>query len=267
MSCLDEIRTKTGSLLDRQPSDAAVVRGIWRIDCLFQPDVHERLFKYVFIIAQTVRQGAAYTFCEECDREQLVRMVGRDYREISFSDPAVEIAILDSIWASHIRPPTAAFSLCGHTAIKAKERAVIVAAEAVRLGSGLGRKIRVAQVGVVGHIVAELTRLGCEVVPVDLDPLIVGTAVHGAVVRDGCESPLIVADADVALITGMTLSNGTLDRLLQAGHDAGTKLLIFAESGSSFAEFYISMGVDAVVSEPVPFYIFQGTTSIGVYRR
>jgi hypothetical protein len=49
---------------------------------------------------------------------------------------------------------------------------------------------------------------------------------------------------------------------------AGTKLLLFAETGANFGEEYCrSIGVDAVVSEPFPFYIFQGVSTIEVYRR
>jgi hypothetical protein len=45
-------------------------------------------------------------------------------------------------------------------------------------------------------------------------------------------------------------------------------LLLFAETGANFGEEYCrTMGIDTVVSEPFPFYIFQGTSTIEVHRR
>jgi hypothetical protein len=43
---------------------------------------------------------------------------------------------------------------------------------------------------------------------------------------------------------------------------------MFAETGANFGEEYCrTIGVDVVVSEPFPFYIFQGVTRIEIYRR
>ena len=66
----------------------------------------------------------------------------------------------------------------------------------------------------------------------------------------------------------MTIATDSLELIVEEARKAGTKLLIFAETGAYFAEEYCrTIGVDAVVSEPFPFYIFQGASTIEVYRR
>jgi hypothetical protein len=65
----------------------------------------------------------------------------------------------------------------------------------------------------------------------------------------------------------MTLATDSLDLIISEARQAGTKLLIFAETGANFGEEYCrTLGVDTVVSEPFPFYIFQGLSTIEVYR-
>jgi hypothetical protein len=50
--------------------------------------------------------------------------------------------------------------------------------------------------------------------------------------------------------------------------EKNTKVVIFAETGANFGEEYCStLGVDSVVSELFPFYIFQGVSTIEIYRK
>jgi uncharacterized UPF0146 family protein len=129
------------------------------------------------------------------------------------------------------------------------------------------RKPRVVNVGVVGNLVSGLAARGCEVLATDLEPEMIGKVVSGVEVQDGTRTFDFVRDADLAVVTGMTLATDSLDLIISEARQAGTKLLIFAETGANFGEEYCrTLGVDTVVSEPFPFYIFQGLSTIEVYR-
>ena len=65
----------------------------------------------------------------------------------------------------------------------------------------------------------------------------------------------------------MTLATEALDDLVSTAKRFGTKTIVFAETGANFGEGYCrSIGIDVTVSEPFPFYIFQGLTTIEIYR-
>jgi hypothetical protein len=153
----------------------------------------------------------------------------------------------------------------------------------------------VLNVGVVGSILSILVSQKSLRLPPDIDVRItasdlyegvVGTQVHGVTVEhgthgtygfagsDGARIPMgvrtleLIADADMAIVTGMTLTNGTLDAILETAIKNKTALVIFAETGAHFATEYCNLGVDVVVSEPFPFYLTcDGPTRIDVYRR
>jgi hypothetical protein len=96
----------------------------------------------------------------------------------------------------------------------------------------------------------------------------IGREIHGVKVEDGYRTNELVGSADLAIVTGMTIATDSLELILEAAHAGGTRLLVFAETGASFGEEYCrTLGVDTVVSEPFPFYIFQGTSIIEVFRR
>ena len=55
---------------------------------------------------------------------------------------------------------------------------------------------------------------------------------------------------------------------IEAARESDTRLLVFAETGAFFGpEYCRTVGIDTVVSEPFPFYIFQGVSRIEVHRR
>ncbi|MGD8628540.1 MAG: hypothetical protein PVH52_05625, partial [bacterium] len=68
--------------------------------------------------------------------------------------------------------------------------------------------------------------------------------------------------------TGMALTTDALGDIIDVCKQHDTRLVIFAETGAHFGEEYCrTLGVDSVVSEPFPFYIFQGMSRIEIYRR
>jgi hypothetical protein len=242
------------------------VRGIWKVELAFKPNPAERTFQYTFWIAMTRGQGCCYCTGDDSRNRQLV---GSDAREAVKEKTCVSIAVLDSLYASLERRPAATFQLVGTPIEKTDARTEIILHEAERLVSGIcSRPARVVNVGLVGNIVRDLVARGYEVRASDLERDVVGSTVHGVEIQDGARTFDLVGQSDLAIVTGMTIATDSLELIVAEAQKAGTKLLLFAETGANFGEEYCrALGIDAVVSEPFPFYIFQGTSTIEVYRK
>jgi hypothetical protein len=97
---------------------------------------------------------------------------------------------------------------------------------------------------------------------------VVGQNYHGVHILHGSKTNELIAEVDLAIVTGLTLANGTLDEILSIAQKNNTKLAIFAETGAHFASEYCQMGIDLVISEPLPFYLSgSGKTNINIFYR
>lgn len=260
------LRERALELLSGATDEDFLVRGIWKVELAFKPNPAERTFKYTFWLAMTRGQGCCYcTGDDERGRE----LVGSDVRELSKEKTCISIAALDSLYASMPRRPAASYQLVGNPVGKTDARTEIILHEAERLVTGIcSRKPRVVNVGLVGNVVRDLVAHGYDVRASDMERDTVGTRVHGVLVEDGTRTFDLVRDSDLAIVTGMTIATDSLELIVEEARKAGTKLLVFAETGANFGEEYCrTVGVDAVVAEPFPFYIFQGTSTIEVYRK
>ena len=66
----------------------------------------------------------------------------------------------------------------------------------------------------------------------------------------------------------MVLATNSLEEIISTAENHNTKLVIFAETGAGFAPFYINnKNIDIVISEPFPFYTFNGHTQINIFRK
>ena len=245
-----------------------LVKGLWKVDLAFKPNVHERVFRYSFLVAQTMGQGCCY--CDK-DLEIDADLIGKDSREIVREKDCFSIAVLDSIYASIPRDAQAVHKFEGNSVEKAGMRASIIVDEVNRLGKAMGKspgEMRVLNAGVVGNIVLALKDQCYDVVATDLDENLVGRTLHGVKVEHGAKTYSLVEDSDVAIITGMTLTTDSLTDIVDTAKRHDSKVLMFAETGANMGEEYTgeAIGVDVCVSEPFPFYIFQGLTTIEVYR-
>ena len=247
-------------------SDDFLIRGLWKTDLLFRPSSNERTFNYTYLLAQTVGQGCCY--CPATVQPDHTIM-GTDAREAIRERTPTGIALLDSIFARIPRRPQEVQSLCCDSVEKARLRTGIIMREAERLlPDGKGANARIVNVGVVGELLRRLKEKYRNVTATDFDEVIVGLSLHGVSIDHGNQTLEHVREADLAIVTGMTLATGTLEAIVDTARSAGTKLVVFAETGANFGEEYCrELGIDAVVSEPFPFYIFQGATRIEVYRK
>jgi hypothetical protein len=260
------LRERALERMANAPDEDFLVRGIWKVELAFKPNPAERTFQYTFWIAMTKGQGCCYCTGDDPRGRELV---GSDARELVKEKTCISIATLDSLFASLPRQPVAVHELEGNAIEKTKVRTAIILAEAERLLAGVsGRCGRVVNVGVVGNVLRDLKLKGYDVCASDLERDIIGSTVHGVEIQDGTKTFDLIGQSDLAIVTGMTIATDSLELIVEEAKKAGTKLLIFAETGANFGEEYCrTIGVDAVVSEPFPFYIFQGTSTIEVYRR
>jgi hypothetical protein len=250
-----------------RPAEDFVLRGLWSIDYRYRPNEFERDKALSLVLAQTIRQGCCYVnygTTPEIDDSQL----SRDARELRPADTATEIAVLDAAYAALDRSPAESHEFEGVSQEKAVERARIVVDEVARLCGGSVRGVRILQVGVMGNFIHQLVERGASVVASDFDPKLVDRVFNGAHVFSGTETLRLVGESDVVLATGMTLSTCTLGDIMEAVSRRGARLVLFAATGASFAEEYCrSFGVDVTLSELQPQYMFQGKTTIEIYRR
>lgn len=249
-----------------RPEEDFVVRGLWKIDLRFRPNVHERIFNYSVMLAQTLGQGCSYCSPAACLDDDVI---GKDAREIVAQKSCRNIAILDSIYSTIVRRPQETHEFRGTSVEKADRRNRIIVEETERLLQSFGSTApRVVNVGVVGNVIRQIRERGYQVLATDFDETIIGTSFQGVTVESGTKTLDFVKNCEVAIVTGMTLSTDSLDEIVDVAHQHGTRLLLFAETGANFGEEYCrTIGIDAVVSEPFPFYIFQGVSTIEVYRK
>lgn len=111
---------------------------------------------------------------------------------------------------------------------------------------------RIALIGVVNPLVAAIRDRGGVCLPCDLN---LRRTQWGEAVSSDMEEVLAKADAVVA--TGMTLGNGTFDRILERCRERSVPLVVYAQSGSAVARAFLGSGVTAVSAEPFPFSQFS----------
>jgi len=267
LTILDNLKRRALELSRKYTNEYFFIRGLWRFDLLFQPSLHERIFSYTVILAQCVGQGCCYTYENPVlDRE----LIGKDAREIVPKYKSLEIAILDAMYSTFEKNPTTRFVLDGSSIQKSVKRTEIVVEQvlkALKQKKCIEKRPRIVNVGAVGNFIRELRKSNTEVFATDCDPMMIGKEIHGVTVENSDKTMDFVEESDLALITGMTLSTGTLDQILKVANKYGTTVVMFAETGANFAEEYCKYGIDVVISEPFPFYIFQGRSIIDIYAR
>jgi hypothetical protein len=266
---MDTLRSIVADRSRDLPDDDFRLRALWGVDYRAQPTPFERFMVYSFVMAQTVRQGCCYadfgTVSIDTDSDALI---GRDAREAVGRTVEENIAVLDAAFGVLPRSPRRRLVIDGRPVEKAMARAEVVVGETLRQLRRAGNGKRVAQIGVMGNLIHLLQQEDVTLAASDFDRELIDHGILGLPVEPGDRSEELVADADVALVCGETLASETLESLVAAAQDNGTRLVVFAVSGCHFAEEYVrTFGIDAVISEPQPQYLFQGPSALEVFRR
>ncbi|ROQ99831.1 putative heavy-metal chelation protein [Streptomyces sp. 2132.2] len=124
----------------------------------------------------------------------------------------------------------------------------------IEAGAGVGL------IGVVNPLVAAIRERGGEPLPCDFN---LKATQWGDPVTDDMHEVLERAEAVVA--TGMTLSNGSFDTVLERCRSRGIPLVVYAQTGSAVARAFLGSGVTALSAEPFPFSQFSAEETV-LYR-
>lgn len=262
----EELRNMMQDFSRGLSDDMFVVRGLWKTQLLFRPNENERTFSYTYLLAQTVGQGCSYCCGRACIDPE---WIGKDARTLTFDHSCMRIATLDAVFSVFERNPVRTHLIEGSSIAKTDQRTEIVINEVMSLLDDVDskRKPRVVNVGVVGNFIRSLVDRGVDVAATDMDESLIGRSISGTIVEGGDSTLQRVSSSDLALVTGMTLTNGTFDKIYEVAKESGTKVVMFNETGANLGESLCRLGVDCVISEPFPFYIFQGQSQIDIYRR
>lgn len=197
-------------------------------------------------------------------------IIGKNYFDIHGElEREIEIAILGSIFNDCYQLiPESTYSLLFPA--KSVDRAQIVVTqieELVRQQKNVSKKYDVVNVGVIGLFLKLLSEKHYNVIGTDFDRNIIDTTFYDVLsIVDGKHRLDYIAQAKVAAITGMTLTTNTIDDIIKCAQKYNTKLLVFAKTGFNLSKYYLQEGVDVVVCEHFPFYIFDGESIIEIYK-
>jgi hypothetical protein len=114
--------------------------------------------------------------------------------------------------------------------------------------AGIKPSEKVALIGVVNPLVEAIRKHGGICLPCDLD---MEETQWGDKVEHDMEK--VLDKADRIICTGMTLSNGTFDRIIARVNERHIPLIVYAQTGSAVVAQFISKGVSTLLAEPFPF--------------
>jgi len=243
-----------------------VIKGVWGTDFILQSWENERIMDMKYFYAQTIGQGCAFTN-NDLAMEFNKKYIGKNYLDVLIEDRALDIAILDSILYTHKSLPSELIIADGSPSEKAEKRAEIVVNEVLRLSDGR-KDLKIVNVGVIGLFIKGLSDLGFDVIGTDFDESIIGLKMFGKVdIISGTHTLEQIVASDIAIVTGMTLTTDTIDEIIKVAKNAGTKVLIYAQTGANFADFYIADGIETFIGEEFPIYGIQGRSKYNIYRK
>jgi hypothetical protein len=268
---LTEFRDRIVMLTAEDAPDDYAIRGIWNFDMRAQPNPHERVFTESGCLAASPHGwGTSFSFgTRECD---VGAAVGQDGRFVFVDDVPAQIAILDACYATMLKTKQILSGteriervIEGDINLKAIARADIVSNEVDRLARlQKAGTPTVLMIGVVQMIVESMKKRGLEVLCTDMDEALLETD-NG--VRHGSENMQLMQESDAILATGMVLATSTADEIIQTARKLSVPLILFAQTGSNFAEEYLRLGVDTVISENYPWYCMPGASKITIHRK
>jgi putative heavy-metal chelation protein len=243
------------------PADLSVISAFWLHHTTRLPgaDVTYRNY-YVLLRVGEVFGACSFepgeldpAYCEEASGLSLDNLIGD-------APLPVRIAALDAYLAAvephHVAPDAEEIVLpAGTPDVRARARDAAVAGLLdVRPGA------KVALIGVVNPLVDAITERGGICLPCDFN--LARTASGLPVSRD---MTAVVDAADAVVATGMTLSNGSFDVLLDRCREQSKPLAVYAQTGSAVVRAFLGSGVTALSAEPFPFSQFSSRPT-SLYR-
>jgi hypothetical protein len=243
------------------PSTVSVTSAFWLHNTTRLPGA-DVTYKNYYVLLRVGEVFGACAFEEgELDPSFCADTSGRSLDELLGDAPLpVRIAALDAYLASAEPHHTAAGGEeivlpAGTPDVRARARDAAVAG---LLDVAPGAKV--ALIGVVNPLVDAITSRGGICLPCDFN--LRETASGLPVSRDMTE---VLDAADAVVATGMTLSNGSFDVLLDRCREQTKPLAVYAQTGSAVVRAFLGSGVTAVSAEPFPFSQFSSRPT-SLYR-
>lgn len=119
---------------------------------------------------------------------------------------------------------------------------------------------RVALIGVVNPLIAAIEARGGRCLPCDFTLRVTHWNQPIAESMDD-----VLGEAEAVVATGMTLANGTFERLLAHCRSHALPFIVYAQTGSAVARAFLGSGVTGLCAEPFPFSQFSAEPT-RVYR-
>jgi uncharacterized UPF0146 family protein len=253
------------------------IRDFWYINLVRQPVVGERKTRYTMKVAQSENYGTSVGLTRVLPDPD-PDLVGKDTRQILktrlYRDYIDRTTFVDLIMGHVSRPADQQATLNNPVHAKYVARSRVFADEAEKIcrrkGSKnlKGNKPRVLVIGATAGIISALVTRGFDVSATDLWPEAVGKELGGVKVLSGkVANARLMKEADLAIMTGMTLPNRTLPSLMRLAKKHNTSTMIWAVTGRNFGHYYTEHGADCVISDPSPFLLLPGPATIGIWRR
>lgn len=193
--------------------------------------------------------------------------VGKDVRLLSSEQRVWQVALVDALPNADAVPPSRKLQLDASAAVKTGWRADLLKDMVLSTASRTGAKGPVVLFGAVGAFLESLSRTGLTVFAADFHPAVIGQSWSGIAVRSFCEIRQMVSPGCLLVLTGMSISNDSIDDIFALSREYNAPLIIYAQSGASFASDYINLGAECVIAEHFPFYTMPGLSKISVYER
>lgn len=250
--------------------------SFWFVEFVRQAVPGEIKTHYTMRIAQSENYGVAFgpaATLRDSDRD----LLGEDVREILLNgrcrDDVDRVALVDLVMA-HVAP-AADRQVTVDKSVRDKQafRSQLFANEAEHVlrqkGSGTFKSTRprVLVVGATAGIIGALISRGFEVAATDMSGDVLSQEFGGVKVRSAAANAELVKEADLAIITGMTLPNRTLPAFMAGAKNHNTSTMIWAITGRNFGYYFTEHGVDCVIVDPSPFLLLPGPATIGIWRR
>lgn len=257
-------------------ADRFRLRALWSVAFLVQAEPGERKTRYTMRIAQSDgygRSGGLGPGLPDPDPDLIGEDARRILRERLWRSETDHVAVADLVIGEVSRPPDEQIVLDDTVQGKYVARTKLFVDETDRVLQHRGTEHRTATpprvlvVGATAGILDALVRGGLHVRATDLSPDVVGRTLGGVEVLDGAENARLMKDTDVAIVTGMSLMNGTLPDLMSLAKMHNTSTMIWAITGKNFGHYYTEHGVDSVISDPSPFLLLPGPAKIAIWRR
>lgn len=245
------------------PAQLHAVGAFWVRQSTQFPGTDTKYRNYYLVLRVESGFGGCCVERDQLDSAVAEELSGRSVAELLRDERTpVRIAALDA-YLSLVRPHREAaqaqvFMLPHGTPLQRAQARDQAIASLLRIEPGM----RVGLIGVVNPLVEAIRAHGGVCLPCDFN--MQRTADGTEVVRDMAP---VLAQADLLIATGMTLSNGSFDAILAAARARGVPLIVYAQTGSAIAPRFLGQGVAAVSAEPFPFSQFSADpTPIHLYR-